>query len=83
MNDLSALVDEIVDLTVDTEHSKKLANNFFEELDDRFKLPTIAYAIFIIIAHTYDMIESQDKASALFFKRLMKDCVGSLGDEDD
>lgn len=83
MNDLSALVDEIVDLTVDIEHSEKLANNFFDELDDRFKLPTIAYAIFIIIAHTYDMIESQDKASALFFKRLMKDCVGSLGDEDD
>ena len=54
-----------------------------EELDDKFKLPTVAYAIFIIIAQTYDMLEAQDKASALFFKRLMKDCVGSLGDEDD
>lgn len=83
MNDLSALVDAIVDLAVDTEYSEKLANNFFDELDDRFKLLTVASAIFLIMVHTYDMIESQDKASALFFKRLMKDCVGSLGDADD
>ena len=82
-NGISKLVDAIMDLAVDNEHSEKLAENFFEELDDKFKLPTVAYAIFIIIAQTYDMLEAQDKASALFFKRLMKDCVGSLGDEDD
>lgn len=82
-NGISKLVDAIVDASIDTEHSEKLANNFFDELDDRFKLPTVGYAIFLIMAHTYYMIESQDKANALFFKRLMKDCVGSLGDEDD
>ena len=74
-NGISKLVDAIVDLAVDKEHSEKL--------DDKFKLPTVAYAIFIIIAQTYDMLEAQDKASALFFKGLMIDCVGSLGDEDD
>ena len=83
MNDLSALVDAIVDLAVDKEHSEKLAENFFEELDYRFKMPTVACAIFIIMVQTYDMIESQDKASALFFKRLMKDCVGGLGENND
>ena len=82
-NGISKLVDAIVDLAVDKEHSEKLAENFFEELDDKFKLPTVAYAIFIIIAQTYDMLEAQDKASALFFKGWMIDCVGSLGDEDD
>ena len=82
-NGISKLVDAIVDLAVDNEHSEKLAENFFEELDDKFKLPTVAYAIFIIIAQTYDMLEAQDKASALFFKGLMINCVGSLGDEDD
>ena len=82
-NGISKLVDAIMDLAVDKEHSEKLAENFFDELDDKFKLPTVASAIFLIMVHTYNMIESQDKASALFFKRLMKDCVGSLGDEDD
>lgn len=83
MNDLSALVDAIVDLAVDKEHSEKLASNFFEELDDKFKLPTVAYAIFIIIAQTYNRLEAQDKASALFFKGLMLDCIESLGDKNE
>ena len=83
MNDLSALVDAIVDLAVDKEHSEKLAENFFEELDDKFRLPTVSYAIFIIIAQTYDMLEAQDKTSALFFKGLMLDCIESLGENND
>lgn len=83
MDDLSALVDAIVDLAVDKEHSEKLAENFFEELDDKFRLPTVSYAIFIIIAQTYDMLEAQDKTSALFFKGLMLDCVESLGENND
>ena len=73
----------IMDLAVDKEHSEKLAENFFEELDDKFKLPTVAYAIFIIMVQTYDMIESQDKAGALFFKGLMLDCIESLGDKNE
>ena len=52
-NGISKLVDTIVDLAVDKEHSEKLAENFFEELDDKFKLPTVAYAIFIITAQIY------------------------------
>ena len=40
-NGISKLVDAIVDLAVNKEHSEKLAENFFEELDDKFKLPTI------------------------------------------
>lgn len=40
-NGISKLVDVIMDLAVDNEHSEKLAENFFEELDDKFKLPTI------------------------------------------
>lgn len=82
MDDLSALVDAVVDIAVDKEHSEKLASNFFEELDDKFNLPTVAYAIFIIIAQTYGMLEAQDKASALFFKGLMMDCIESLGDDE-
>lgn len=81
-NGISGLVDAIVGASIDNEHSEKLVNNFFDELDDKFKLPTVAYAIFLILAHTYEMIASQDKESALFFKRLMKDCVESLGDEE-
>ena len=83
MDNLSALVDAIVDLAVDKEHSEKLAENFFEELDDKFRLPTVSYAIFIIIAQTYDMLEAQDKTSAIFFKGLMLDCVESLGENND
>lgn len=83
MDDLSTLVDAIVFASIDNKHSEKLASNFFEELDDKFKLPTVAYAIFIIIAQTYDMLEAQDKASALFFKGLMLDCIESLGDKNE
>lgn len=82
-NEIRELVNELVNASVDHKHSEKLAENFFDELDDNFKLPTVAYAIFIIIAHTYDMLESQDKASAIFFKNLMKDCVEFLGDENE
>lgn len=82
-NGISKLVDAIVGVSIDTEHSEKLVNNFFDELDDRFKLPTVGYAIFLIMVHTYDMLEAQDKASALFFKGLMKDCVESLGENND
>jgi len=83
MMEIGGLIDAIVDLAVDKEHSEKLASNFFDELDDKFKVPTVAYAIFLIIAHTYEMIESQDESGALFFKKLMLDCIGSLGDNDE
>jgi len=80
VNEIRGLIDAIVDLAVDKEHSEKLASNFFDELDDQFKVPTVSYAIFLIIAHTYEMIESQDENGAIFFKRLMVDCVKSLGE---
>jgi len=80
VNEIRGLIDAIVDLAVDKEHSEKLASNFFDELDDQFKVPTVSYAIFLIIAHTYEMIASQDENGAIFFKRLMIDCVESLGD---
>ena len=83
MDDLSTLLDAIVGGSIDKEHSEKLAEKFFEELDDKFKVPTVGYAIFIILAHTYEIIESQDESGALFFKRLMRDCVESLGDNDE
>lgn len=82
-NGISGLIDAIVGASINNKHSEKLANNFFDELDDQFKLPTVAYAIFLILVHTYEMIARQDKESALFFKRLMKDCVENLGDDDD
>lgn len=80
---LNDLIDVLIDGSIDKEHSEKLAEVFFKELDDSFKMPTVGYAIFIILAQTYDMLEAQDKASALFFKGLMIDCVESLGDDDD
>ena len=80
VNEIRGLIDAIVDLAVDKEHSEKLASNFFDELDDQFKVPTVSYAIFLIIAHTYEMIESQDENGAIFFKGLMLDCVKGLGE---
>lgn len=68
---------------VNVEHSEKLAEIFFKELDDSFKMPTVGYAIFIILAQTYDMLEAQDEKGALFFKGLMMDCVESLGENDE
>jgi len=83
MDDLSTLLTAIVSGAIDNKHSEKLASNFFEELDDQFKVPTVAYAIFIILVQTYEMIESQDENGAIFFKRLMIDCVESLGENDE
>lgn len=83
VNEIRGLIDAIVDLAVDKEHSEKLAEIFFKELDDSFKMPTVGYAIFIILANTYDIIASQDEDSAIFFKRLMLDCVESLGENDE
>lgn len=77
---LNDLVNVLFDESIDTEHSEKLAEIFFKELDDSFKMPTVGYAIFIILAQTYDMIEAQDESGALFFKGLMMDCVKSLGE---
>lgn len=80
MNDLSALVDAVVDLAVNKEHSEELAKHFFEELNDNFNVPTISYAIFIILVQTYDMVKAQDETGATFFKGLMLDCVKGLGE---
>ena len=83
MDDLSTLLDAIVGGSIDKEHSEELAKHFFEELNDNFKVPTVGYAIFIILANTYDIIASQDESGALFFKKLMLDCVESLGGNDE
>lgn len=77
---LNDLVNVLINESIDKEHSEKLAEVFFKELDDSFKMPTVGYAIFIILAQTYDMLEAQDEKSALFFKGLMMDCVRGLGE---
>ena len=80
MDDVNALLDAVVNLAVEKEHSEELARLFFEELNDNFKIPTISYAIFIILVQSYDMIKAQDESGATFFKGLMLDCVKGLGE---
>lgn len=68
---------------IDKEHSEKLAKTFFFLLDDNFKMLTVAYAIFIIVSNSYDMIASQDKESADLFKSLMVGACEMLGEGAD
>jgi len=68
---------------IDKEHSEKLAKTFFFLLDEDFKMLTLAYAIFIIVSNSYDMIASQDKDSADLFKSLMVGAFEMLGEGAD
>lgn len=82
IRELRGLLDSIIGETIDNKHSEELANKFFDQLNNEFKVPTVAYAIFLILVHTYEMIASQDEMGAVFFKKLMMDCVESLGDDE-
>ena len=81
------IMDDIMEILlksgIDKQHSEKLAKAFFILLDEDFKMLTLAYAIFIIVSNSYDMIASQDKDSADMFKSLMVGACEMLGEDGD
>ena len=80
MDDLMELLAEKIHL--DKEHSETLAKTFIVLLDDSFSIPTVGYAIFLIIGNVYEMIKEQSPESAELFKEMMVDLSGKLGSDD-
>ena len=79
MDNLMELLAEKIHL--DKEHSETLAKAFIVLLDDSFSIPTVGYAIFLIMGTVYEMIKEQDPESAELFREMLMDLSSKLGDE--